>query len=166
MAATALIQITQAANVGADGQALKGDTAADVVFSNADDTDVVLWKWELLYRPPGSAVPLVVQGPNTTSTFNMGTPTAAKPGCYRVRLTVTDASGKEDVDIRCFAVPTTVRGWIIPPDQREPPPLPLIGTGAKPDELNFGGQAFGWQGDDNVARKLLHQILVEIDAAL
>src|SRR5262245_53111622 len=105
----ALLQITQAANVGADGQALKGNTAAAVVFANADDTDVVLWKYELLYRPPGSAVPLVVQGPNTTATFNMGAPTAAKPGCYRVQLTVTDSLGNEDVDIRCFAVPTTNR---------------------------------------------------------
>lgn len=166
MAVTALIQITQAANVGTNGQALKGNTADPVVFSNADNSNVALWTWELLYRPPGSAVPLVVQGPNTTSTFNIGTPTAAKPGCYRVRLTVVDASGNQDVDIRNFAVPTTVRGWIIPPDQREPPPLPVIGTGAKPDEMNFGGQAFGWTGDDNAARKLLHQILVEIDAAL
>jgi hypothetical protein len=162
----ALIQITQAANVGADGHALVGDTAAAVVFSNADDTDVVSWKYELLYRPPGSAVPLATQGPGLTSTFNMGTPTAAKPGCYRVRLTVTDAAGNEDVDMRCFAVPTANFSWIIPPDQREPPPLPLVGTGAKPDECNFGGQAFGWAGDDNVARKLLHAILVEIDSNL
>jgi hypothetical protein len=162
----ALLQITQAANVGADGEALIGNTAAAVVFSNADDTDVVLWKYELLYRPPGSAVPLATQGPNTTSTFNMGTPTAAKPGCYRVRLTVEDAAGNQDVDIRNFAVPTANRSWIIPPDQREPPPLPLLGTGAKPDELNFEGQAFGWAGDDDVGRKLLHAILVEIDADL
>lgn len=162
----ALLQITQAANVGADGQALKGNTAAAVVFANSDDTDVVLWKYELLYRPPGSAVPLVTQGPNTTATFNMGIPTAAKPGCYRVRLTVFDAAGNLDVDIRNFAVPTPNRDWIIPPDQREPPPLPLVGVGAKPDECNFGGQAFGWTGDDNVARKLLHAILMEIDADL
>jgi hypothetical protein len=162
----ALIQITQAANVGADGQALVGNTAAAVVVSNADDTDVVTWKYELLYRPPGSAVPLAVQGPNATSTFNMGTPTAAKPGCYRLRLTVADAAGNEDVDIRVFAVPTSTRSWIIPPDQRDPPPLPLTGVGAKPDEMNFGGQAFGWTGDDNAARKLLHAILVEIDGAL
>lgn len=162
----ALLQITQAANVGNDGEALVGDTAAAVVFSNADDTDVILWKYQLHYRPPGSAVPLVTQGPNSTSTFNMGTPTAAKPGCYRVQLTVTDALGNEDTDIRCFAVPTTNRDWIIPPDQRNPPPLPLEGVGAKPDECNFGGQTFGWTGDDNAARKLLHAILVEIDGAL
>lgn len=166
MAVQALLQITQAANVGASGQALKGNTAANVVFSNSDNSEVVLWKYELVYRPPGSAVPLAVQGPNTTATFNMGTPTALKPGCYRVRLTVTDALGNEDVDIRCFAVPTVNQAWLIPPDQRLPPPLPLEGLGAKPDEMNFGGQAFGWTGDDDATRHLLHQILVKIDQLL
>jgi hypothetical protein len=164
VSATALLQITQGATVGADGEALKGNTADDVVFSNADDTDVATWKFELLYVPPGSALTPTTQGPNATATFNMGTPDV--PGCYRVRLTVTDADGNESVDIRNFAVPTPNRDWIIPPDQRDPPPLPLSGTGSKPDELNFGGQAFGWQGDDDAARKLLYAILLEIDANL
>jgi len=120
--------------------------------------------YELLYVPPGSALVVHSQGPNATPTFNMGTPTAGKPGCYRVRLTVTDSSGRQDVDIRNFGLPTPNNGWIIPPDQRLPVPLPLIGTGSKPDEMNFGGQAFGWAGDNNTARKLLYGILTDLDS--
>lgn len=166
MTATALIQITQAANVGANGQALVGNTAAAVVFSNADNTDVASWEWQLLYVPPGSAIALTTQGPGPTQTFNMGTPTAAVPGCYRVKLTVRDAAGNADVDIRCFAVPTANRSWIIPPDQRFPPQLPLTGIGAKPDELNFGGQAFGWTGDTDNTRRLIYRMIKDIDALL
>lgn len=162
----ALLQITQAANVGANGQALKGDSGAAVVFSNADNTGVVSWAYELLYVPPGSSLVVHSQGPNTTPTFNIGTPTAGKAGCYRVRLTVADSSGNQDVDIRNFGLPTANNGWIIPPDQRLPPPLPLIGAGSKPDEMNFGGQAFGWQGDDNTARKLLYGILTDLDSGI
>lgn len=162
----ALLQITQAANVGTAGQALKGNTAATVVWANADNTGVVSWRYELLYVPPGSAVALTTQGPGATSTYTMGAPTAAKPGSYRVRLTVTDALGNQDVDIRNFCVPTPNRGWLIPPDQRQPPPLPLVGTGSKPDECNYGGQAFGWTGDTDATRKQLYQFMLDVDSLL
>ena len=158
---TALIKITQDATTDTAGRALIGDTANDVVFSNGSDTGVVAWAWELLYVPPDSALTLVT---GTSSTLNIGTPDV--PGCYRVRLTVTDAGGNTDTDIRNFAVPTPNRDYIIPPYQGNPAPLPLVGERAKPDELNFGGQAFGWAGDNDAGRVLLHQILLDIDTDL
>jgi hypothetical protein len=75
------------------------------------------------------------------------------PGCYRLQLFVYEGpsySGSWNEDIRNFAVPEPLYGMIFPPYQMVPPKLPLPDTGlpnAKPDELNIGGQPFGWDGD-------------------
>lgn len=159
MAVTALIKFTQGPNTDAAGRAVKG-TLADgaVTITNGDNTDVARWKIELLYNPPGSALGAVpgtsvvlAQAVSPTPSANF-TPDVGDGQCYRVKLTVWDAAGAYDVDIRNFGIPNG-RGFITPPYQKLPEPLPLLGTGEageKPDELNFGGQAYGWLGDSGV----------------
>ena len=155
--ATATIRFVQGANTDIPGRAVIGDiTSGTVTVLNGTNTGIAFWKYELLYVPPESAVPLAVQGPSAESTFVFLQPD--KPGCYRVRLTVTDTNGETAVDIRNFGVPFP-NGLIAPPYQANPPPLPLTGLGAQPDELNFGGQPFGWQGDGDTGRPLLYQAL-------
>jgi hypothetical protein len=83
-------------------------------------------------------------------------------GCYRVRLTVWDALGHQDIDIRDLGV-RCANGLIIPPFQGTPPPLPLVGLGAKPSETNFKNQPFGWAGNNDSDVKLLHQALLALD---
>lgn len=162
---TALIKITQGATTDVPGNAVKGviDGATTVVFSNGDDTGVTAWTYELLYTPPGSAIATTVQGPGATTDFTMATPD--KPGCYRMKLTVVDAAGVEDVDIRNFGTAFPNCGLIAPPYQANPAPLPLTGVGAKPDEMNFGGQPNGWDGDDDTNHKLLYQALQLLDSS-
>jgi hypothetical protein len=158
MAVTALIKFTQGPNTDLAGRAVKG-TLADgaVTVTNGDNTDVARWKIELLYNPPGSAlgaVPgtsvILAQAVSPTPSANF-TPDVGD-GCYRIKLTVWDSAGAYDVDIRNFGIPTG-RGVIIPPYQKLPDPLPLLGSGEageKPDELNFDGQVLGWLGDADV----------------
>jgi len=161
---TALIHFTQAGNTDTGGRAVKGTTTDGVVtVANTDDTGVASWKFEVLYAPPGSAVPLTVQGPNATPTFAMPQPDV--PGTYRVRLTTYTGplgTGTADVDIRCFGVPFP-NGIIAPPFQGAPnPPLPLTGPGSKPHECNYAGQAFGWDGVDDVNHAQLYQTLKRV----
>jgi hypothetical protein len=164
MAATALIKITQGANTDSAGVAVIGTkTDGSVTFSNGSNTDVVQWKWEVLYVPPGSIIPLTVQGPDTIPTFVMSQPDAN--GCYRIRLTVWDAIGNQDQDIRDLGIRCT-NGLIIPPYQGNPPPLPIAGLAAKPSETNFKDQPYGWAGDHNADVKLLHQALENLDLLL
>jgi hypothetical protein len=163
MPAAALIKVTQGATTDVPGRSVEGAISVQhVVFSNGDDTNVVSWKYELLYTPPGSVIVPFSQGPGIVSTFDIGAPD--RPGSYRVRLTVTDAAGRQDVDIRNFAVPLPKTGIIIPPYQGNPPPLPLIGIGSKPEELNFGGQMTGWDAPDFGAVLMLHKALEVLDA--
>jgi hypothetical protein len=77
---------------------------------------------------------------------------------------VVDAAGIEDVDIRNFAAPFPNEELIAPPYQRNPEPLPLTGSAAKPDELNFEGHTHGWDGDDDVNHKLMYRTLEIVDA--
>lgn len=158
--ATALIKITQGITTDLAGRALKGVTGTSVVFSNGDDTDVLTWTYELLEVPPGSTVSLTSQGPNTTPNFTI-TPDVA--GSYRVRLAVAGSSNV-DTDIRVFVVPFPTRGILAPPYQGLPAPLPLTGSGSKPDEFNVGGQARGWMGDLNSSRPMLHKVLELVDS--
>ena len=160
---TSLIKITQGAVTDIPGNAVKGfiDGATLVVFSNGDNTGVVNWKFEVLYVPPGSAIPLTVQD-GGVNTFSMVTPDA--PGSYRVRLTVTDASGVTDVDIRNFVVPFPNTQILVPPYQANPAPLPLIGVGAKPDEMNIGGHSFGWDGSNSEAARQIYRSIRVLDA--
>jgi len=162
MAVQALIRFIQGPNSGLAGEGVVGTlTDGACTVSNGDDTGVISWKYEMLYVPPGSAVPLTVQGPGPTTTFAF-TPDVA--GTYRLRLTVAGTVVTDtETDIRCFAVPFPL-GLIAPPYQRNPDPLPLTGAGGKPDEMNLGGQPFGWDGDNNASRKLLYQALEKLDA--
>lgn len=153
MAATALIKFTQGALVGAAGEALVGVPGVQVDIENDDPTDVQSWKIDLVYVPPGSGVAIttpLAQG-NGAVPFASFTPDAT-PGCYRVFLYVYSSinqTGTSNVDARCFAIPD-VLGKIYPPYQQLPAKLPVTGSGVvgeKPDEMNFGGQPYGWAGE-------------------
>jgi len=160
--ASALIQFAQGSNTDLPGRAVIGDmVSGTVTVSNGDNTGIVSWKYELLYVPPGSTIPLTVQGPSGVSTFTFPQPDTA--GSYRVRMTTTDTAGGTDVDIRnlCVKLP---HGLIAPPYQGNPPPLPLTGAGAKPNEMNIGGQPNGWDGDANTTRPLLYQLIGIVDS--
>lgn len=146
MAAVALIVFDQG-GAGPAGQAFEGTVAGGLVtVDNDDDTDASTFEFTMLDVPPGSTVPtgsMASGAPPSTASF-----TPDKPGSYRVQLEVSDGA-VTNTDIRCFGI-RNVRGIIIPPYQRNPNPLPLLGTGlpgAKPDEQNYGGQARGWAGD-------------------
>lgn len=156
---SALLKFTQGATTDIPGRAVSGALGAAVVASNGDDTGVVSWTYELLNTPPGSGIAPTTQGPGPTATFAFGSPDV--PGSYRVRLTTEDGAGDTDVDIRNFCVPFPHNGLIAPPYQADPLPLPLTGSGAKPDEMNIAGQLFGWGGDDDATRKLLYQLLAQ-----
>lgn len=153
MAVTALIKFTQGLSVGAPGVAMKGVPSTIVYIENVNTLNIQSWKIDLIYVPqPGSS--LVV---GTLASANGNTPLASftpdtVPGCYRIQLKVYPGAGftgTPDVDIRNFAVPDP-QGFVYPPYQELPPKLPVIGSGypgAKPDELNFNNQPFGWDGD-------------------
>lgn len=152
----ALLKFTQDTNEGGDGEALVGEVGTEVLVENVDDTDVASWQIDLLFAPPLSAL-------SPASPFadwdGLGshevTQTAFTPdvaGSYRFRLRVwTVASfvgNPADTDIRVFSVPLE-NGLIIPPAQIWPLPLPDPQSdedGAKPNEMNFGGQVGGWAG--------------------
>jgi len=162
---TSLLKFTQGATTDLAGRAVAGTMTGGVVnVTNGDNTGVVSWKYELLYVPPGSSIPLVTQGPGVTSTFSFAQPD--RPGSYRVRLTTLDASGNADVDIRCFCVPFSAFGIIMPPYQGNPPPLPATGAGAKPNEMNLGGSLVGYDGGMDDAAKLLYRAFYELDRVL
>lgn len=159
---TALIQFTQGPNTDTAGRAVKGTlTDGALTVSNGDDTGVVAWTFELVYVPPGSAIPTTTQGPGAVSTFVMPQPDV--PGSYRFRMTVDDGAGGVDVDIRNFCVPFPHRGLIAPPYQGLPATIPLTGAGSKPNEMNLNGQAFGWDGTDDTDFQLLYQAIQLVD---
>lgn len=175
MAATALIRFTQNASPGTSGQAYIGTTGAVVTVTNAVNTDVASWKIELAYAPPGSSLAVVPGTFTTLATASNSTPTATftpdvAGGSYRIVLTVyagAGLTGQTNVDIRNFIVPTPRRSFIVPPYQKLPDPLPLPPSGeadAKPDEMNYGGQSFGWAGDSS--QNGLHQILTTLDLGM
>lgn len=179
MAAVALIKFTQGATVGAPGEALVG-VAGSVTVNASNTTDIVQWIIELLYAPPGSALETLPGNPVILGQASSNTPSASFvpdiPGCYRIRLTVQDSLGAQDVDIRNFAIPLSNQGFIIAPYQRLPDPLPVspgvptgvtgvTGPGPKPDEMNFGGQPYGWAGNNVPTAKLMHRLVSEYDGA-
>lgn len=158
---TALLKITQASHTDTAGRAVKGTlTDGTVVFSNGSNTNVSSWKYEVLNVPPGSAIPLAVQGPGGTATYTMGQPDV--PGSYRVRLTVIHTDLSTDVDIRNLIVPFP-NGLMCPPYQGIPLPLSPV---LKPDEMNVGGQAWGWHGDADPTRPLMWQIIKSLDTQM
>lgn len=151
MPVTALIVFDQG-GPGPAGQAFEGTVAGGAVtVTNDDNTDVASWRITLADVPPDSGVAtgVLASANNNTPTANF---TPDVPGSYRIVLEVFDAAGftgDEDTDIRDFGI-RNARGFIIPPYQKLPDPLPVLGSGEpgeKPDEQNYGGQARGWTGD-------------------
>ena len=152
--ATALLKLTQGAVIG-DGEAIKGVASVAVDVENSDNTGVKSWRIDLVYTPPGSTLPIqepLALNANDSTPYATFTPDGV-PGCCRLVLKVypeINYGGDENVDIRNFALPEPVFGFVYPPYQALPPKLPVLGSGApnsKPDELNFGGQAYGWDGE-------------------
>jgi hypothetical protein len=172
MAISALLQFTQGTNVGAQGCALVVTAGTPVVIRNSNNISTQSYRLELCYAPPGSTyaftpgttAPTILAQSNGAPSFSF-TPDVA--GCYRFRLTVWNGfgyTGQPDVDIRNIGI-VFANGLIAPSYQKFPDPLPLPGTvlpGAKPGELNFGGQPYGWQGDGDPSRPLLYQALQAI----
>lgn len=149
----ALLKFTQGATIGGDGHALEVTGAGgDVVIEAVNGGDVATWLLELLYAPTGSGmevvpgVPLVLASGTVDDPIQYTlTPHTTAAGCYRCRLTLTSPTAVVDVDIRNIGV-RDANGFIPMPYQDLPRPLPLEGSGAKPDELNFEGQPYGWAG--------------------
>jgi hypothetical protein len=153
MPAAALIKFTQGFNIGTPGVAFKGVPSVPVIVENLSPTGIQSWKIDLVYVPlPGCTVPI-----STLAAANGNTPLAnftpdAVPGCYRIVMRVYPGigfTGTPDVDIRNFAI-EDANGFVYPPYQELPHKLPVLGSGlpgSKPDELNFNGQLFGWEGD-------------------
>jgi len=166
MSAVALIKFTQGPNTDLGGRAVAGSLyGGPVAITNSNNTGVTSWQIDTLYAPPGSAlaVGLLAQAVSNTPVGNF---VQDVPGSYRFRLTVHDALGGTDIDIRVFSVPFAVKGLIAPPYQRDPDPLPTLVSGLlgkKPNEMNFGGQEFGWSGDGVGDRRLLHQLVEIVD---
>lgn len=159
MAATALIKITQGTLTDVPGVSVLGTLEnGEVSVTNGDNTGVARWEITLLDVPPGSTIPTGVIGGEESGTpsANFGPPDVT--GSYRICLKVWDSDDNLDMDIRCFAVPLSATGVILPPYQGDPPPIP---SHLKPNELNFEGQSRGWTGDNDV--RLMHYGLSQID---
>jgi hypothetical protein len=163
MAITALLQFNQGIVPPVAGRALLGTVGTPVTVSNSNNANVTQWKFQLHYVPvglPASSALLLAdytQGPGGTNNI-VFLPDVA--GCYRWQLWVYDDLGNVDTDIRNFGV-ALPGGFIKPPYQDLPKPLPLVGPGAKPDELNFLGQPFGWAGNANP--KMLDALIYTVD---
>lgn len=89
-----------------------GTLGASVDVSNADDSGVLGWRWEMAYKPPGSSV----SAPSgSVATFNF---VPDVRGTYLIRLTTyTDAARAniDDADEQCYAVRLeTPFDWRVP----------------------------------------------------
>lgn len=162
MPAVASIRFTQGANTDAAGNAVVGTVAAvdgPCQVTNGDNTDVTSWQIVLLDAPPASTSYPPSSNPQVLASASTATPSVSfspdVPGTYRVLLDVVDGAGVRNRDIRCFGVPDA-RGFIVPPFQRNPDPLPrllpaiitnITDPSVKNDEQNYGGQARGWAGE-------------------
>lgn len=152
--ATALITLTQGATVGA-GQAISGSASTPVFVTNTTNTGVASWRIEIVYVPPGSTVPTGTLASGNTSNPNGFFVPDNVPGCWRIMLSVWPQAGElgtPDIDIRNFVIPEPNYGFVFPPYQGYPAKLAALATGlpgSKPDELNLGGQPYGWDGYGN-----------------
>jgi hypothetical protein len=143
----------------------------DVLVENANNTDVASWQIDLVYTPSGSGVPIAVP---LAFNNNDNTPTASitpgiDPGPYRVVLKVWNVINRPgiptDTDIRVFSIPGP-HGFHRPPYQKDPDPKPTLASGepdAKPNEMNLGGQEFGWEGRGQPG--FFHDVLQQVDAS-
>jgi hypothetical protein len=172
MAAIALIKFTQGPNTDIAGRAVVGTpygVDGSVVVSNDDPTDIHHWKVYLVSAPPGSALELATQGDWTLLNEGVSnTPTASfNPdiaGSYRILLQVWDVANNLNQDIRNFII-LDDGDFILPPFQKLPDPLPLPNPQdpsdvQKPNEMNVGGQPYGWMG--NTSYQLHHQLIKHV----
>jgi hypothetical protein len=143
MAVSASITFEQSASSPGPGISMVGVGGAVVTLTNADDSGVATWNWELLDSPLNSALVPGILGTSASEAFTPDSPET--PGCYRVRLTVTGTDGSSDCDIKNFAVETAT-GWILPPFK------------ATSAELNFPGNTEGWES-------LLNQIFLDLSTS-
>lgn len=164
--AVALIKLTQGTLTDVAGNALLGQFAyGPVTVENGDNTGVQSWEIKILYVDPRvTTVSTGVLASGIGAVPPTMFPEPDAPGCVRIQLRVTQ-NGVTDTDIRNFGIRELEKGVIIPPFQREPPQRPLTGLGAKPDELNFGGQPFGWAGSTDPDVQMMHNVLKRFDTA-
>jgi len=189
MTATALIQLTQATNIGPNGQSLIGVVGTAVTLSNTDNTGVASWQIDLVYADPSSAlVPATPYAFNNSSATPTLTFTPDVSGCYRLVLKVWGVANRvgtpTDLDIRIFGV-KEANGTLVPPAQVFPQPLPVPASGkpgAKPSEYNFDGvpNGAGWAGNgsndgllnntlrivDAINTKSTHTLYVDVDTTV
>ena len=165
MPAGALIKLSQVTvSPIPDGRALIGVLSQVVTVANSVNTQVLSWQIDLVYSDPASAVaiaiPLAFNNNNATPTTTF-TPDVRRS--YRFVLKVWSVINRvgapDSQDIRVFTVPE-LNGNIIPPSQVWPSTLPDPQSGQagnQPNEMNFGGQAFGWAGTstDGLANQAL-----------
>src|SRR4051812_35404306 len=108
MAATALIQLTQGANIGVAGQALFGSIGTSVAIANNNNTSVASWQIDLLYVPPGSALSTGTLAFNNNGSTPSASFTPDVRGPYRIALYVWNAPNRSgnptDTDIRNFGI--------------------------------------------------------------
>lgn len=168
MAATALIQLTQGATVGAAGEALFGASGAAVDVANSVNTGVTSWQIELVDVPPASALTTGIKASSDNSSTPAYSFTPDVAGGYRLVLKVWGGINRTgdptSTDIRNFGV-KGAGGLYRPTQQIWPRPLPPVAsgeTGNKPDENNFGGQARGWAGGGSDG--LLAELIGRADA--
>lgn len=170
MAATALIKFTQGSTVGGDGEALLGVVGTSVHVSNVDNAGILSWQVDLLDVDPASTL---VPANAFAFSNSTGTPSADfvpdVRGSYRLALRVWDVANRAgdpiDVDIRVFSVPEP-HGLVVPPSQLWPLPKPAVQSGedtAKPNEMNYGGQARGWAGNGS-SDGLVSSLIRKVDA--
>jgi hypothetical protein len=172
MALNALLKFTQGLTIGLDGRSLVVASGAAVTVENSTGAvDLQSWTIELLYAPPGSVLftltPQTVAVGGATAPTWVFTPDAGVYGLYRIRLTTYSGpgyTGTRDVDIRNVAVVTPNQKFLVYSPQLDPKPLPMTGTGAKPNEFNFNGQPFGWAGDDEPTARGLNEALLYLDS--
>ncbi len=152
-AQVALIKFTQTPTVGTAGQAMLGVTGVAVSVANNVNTSVASWQIDMAYSPPGSTVAMATMASANSNNTPAASFTPDKSGSYRVVLKVWAIANRvgtpNSTDIRVFAVPEGVNGFVRPPAQIFPGPLPdpLSGlAGNKPNEMNFSGCLFGYAG--------------------
>lgn len=176
---TSLMKFEQGATIGGPGLALIVAEGVPVDVLNVDNTGVGSFLTEIIGSPPDSLtypldpsvdVPIVVNSGNGSPSGQV-TPEVGIYGCLRLRLTTWPLSGQSgvpDVDIRNICVVTPNLKLVLPPYQKFPDPIPLSGTGSKPDEMNFEAQGFGWAGINYDAGthpfRLVNEALKAVDA--
>jgi hypothetical protein len=156
VAAVALIKFSQGLTIGDPGEALFGTLTTPVLLENSSNTDVQSWQIDLLYSDPNSGIvavtPYAFSNSSNTPQANFAPDVR---GGYRWMLRVWSTLNRSgpaaDTDIRVFGVKETT-GYFVPPPMVWPKPLPVPQSGeanAKPHELNFDGNPYGWAGNSD-----------------